>query len=56
MKPEKIVALVPMRHHSVRVPGKNYRPLAGKPLYQHILDTLLAVRRSARWWWIPTAR
>lgn len=39
---ETIVALVPMRHHSVRVPGKNYRPLAGKPLYRHILDTLLA--------------
>lgn len=38
----KIVALVPMRHHSVRVPGKNYRMLAGKPLYQHILDTLLS--------------
>jgi CMP-N-acetylneuraminic acid synthetase len=38
----KIVALVPMRHHSVRVPGKNYRPLAGKPLYRHILDTLLS--------------
>jgi CMP-N-acetylneuraminic acid synthetase len=42
MKPQKIVALVPMRHHSVRVPGKNYRPLAGKPLFHHILDTLLA--------------
>ena len=40
---KKIAALVPMRHHSVRVPGKNYRPLAGKPLYQHILLTLLAV-------------
>jgi len=38
-----IVALVPMRHHSQRVPGKNYRPLAGKPLYQHVLTTLLAV-------------
>ena len=37
-----IVALIPMRHHSQRVPGKNYRPLAGKPLYQHILDTLLS--------------
>jgi CMP-N-acetylneuraminic acid synthetase len=23
------------------VPGKNYRPLAGKPLFRHILDTLL---------------
>jgi len=38
----KIVALVPMRHHSQRVSGKNYRPLAGKPLYQHIIATLLA--------------
>jgi CMP-N-acetylneuraminic acid synthetase len=38
----KIVALVPMRHHSQRVPGKNYRPLAGKPLYAHIIQTLLA--------------
>lgn len=39
----KIAALVPMRHHSQRVPGKNYRPLAGKPLFHHILETLLAV-------------
>ncbi len=40
---KKLAALVPMRHHSERVPGKNYRPLAGKPLYHHILNTLLAV-------------
>jgi len=39
----KLVALVPMRHHSQRVPGKNYRDLAGKPLYQHIIESLLAV-------------
>lgn len=39
----KLAALVPMRHHSQRVPGKNYRPLAGKPLFQHILETLNAV-------------
>lgn len=44
----KIVALVPMRHHSQRVPGKNYRPLAGKPLYQHILDNLLKVPSIAQ--------
>jgi len=36
-------ALVPMRHHSQRVPGKNYRLLAGKPLYQHIIMMLLSV-------------
>jgi len=39
----KIAALVPMRHHSQRVPGKNYRELAGKPLFHHIIETLLAV-------------
>ena len=39
----KLVAIVPMRHHSQRVPGKNYRLLAGKPLYQHIIETLLFV-------------
>ncbi len=38
-----ICALVPMRHHSQRVPGKNYRPLAGKPLFHHIIETLLSV-------------
>jgi CMP-N-acetylneuraminic acid synthetase len=32
-----------MRHHSQRVPGKNYRPLAGKPLFHYIVETLLAV-------------
>ena len=37
----RIVGLVPMRHHSERVPGKNYRSLAGFPLYHHIVNTLL---------------
>lgn len=39
----KIVALVPMRHHSVRVPEKNFRLIAGKPLYHYIISSLLAV-------------
>ena len=39
----KIAALVPMRHSSERVKGKNYRPLGGKPLFHHIVDTLRAV-------------
>jgi CMP-N-acetylneuraminic acid synthetase len=39
----RFAALVPMRHHSQRVPGKNFRPLAGKPLYQHIIETLLSI-------------
>jgi CMP-N-acetylneuraminic acid synthetase len=39
----KLIALVPMRHHSQRVPGKNYRPLVGRPLFHHIIETLLTV-------------
>ena len=39
----KIAALIPMRHHSQRVPGKNYRELAGKPLFHHIIEMLESV-------------
>ena len=39
----QFAALVPMRHHSQRVPGKNYRLLAGKPLFHHVIQSLLAV-------------
>lgn len=45
---EKIIALVPMRHHSQRVPGKNYRDLAGIPLFHHILHTLKDVPEIAQ--------
>ena len=38
----KIAALVPIRHHSQRVPGKNYRILDGRPLFHHIIESLLA--------------
>jgi CMP-N-acetylneuraminic acid synthetase len=40
-----VVALVPMRHQSERVPGKNYRPFNGRPLFHRIVSTLLAVDR-----------
>jgi CMP-N-acetylneuraminic acid synthetase len=40
MKP-RIVALVPMRHNSERISGKNYRPFGGRELYHHIIETLL---------------
>lgn len=39
--PIRIAALVPMRHSSERVPNKNYRNFAGKPLYQWIVSALL---------------
>jgi CMP-N-acetylneuraminic acid synthetase len=37
-----IAAIVPMRHNSERIPGKNYRLLHGSPLYHYIIDSLLA--------------
>lgn len=37
----QIVALLPMRHNSERVPGKNYRMFAGQPLFHCILQSLL---------------
>lgn len=40
----KIVAIVPMRHVSERVQGKNYRLFAGKPLYHHVVSTLLSCK------------
>ena len=39
----KLVALLPMKAHSQRVRGKNFRPFAGRPLFRWILDTLLSI-------------
>ena len=39
----RIVALLPMKAHSARVSGKNFRDFCGKPLFRWILDTLLSV-------------
>jgi CMP-N-acetylneuraminic acid synthetase len=38
----RVAAIVPMRHDSERVTGKNYRPLGGRPLFHHIVTALLA--------------
>lgn len=42
---ESVAAIVPMRHSSSRVVGKNYRPLAGRPLYHHIVESLIGANR-----------
>ncbi len=39
MRP-RIAAIVPMRNDSKRVPGKNWRPLGGKPLFCHVIGSL----------------
>lgn len=39
----RLVALMPMRHSSQRVPGKNYRPFGdGRPLYHHMVGVMAA--------------
>ena len=40
--PPRIVAIVPMRHNSERVSGKNYRMFAGRPLFHYVIENLLA--------------
>jgi len=39
---KSLTALLPMKAHSARVTSKNFRMIAGKPLFRWILDTLLA--------------
>jgi N-acylneuraminate cytidylyltransferase len=37
---QRVVAIVPIKAHSERVPEKNVRSFAGRPLFHHILTTL----------------
>ena len=39
----RIVALLPMKAHSERVKGKNFRIFNGKPLFRWVLDSLLSI-------------
>lgn len=43
-----LVALLPLKAHSERVPGKNFRDFAGKPLFRWMLDTLLSLPEVSR--------
>jgi CMP-N-acetylneuraminic acid synthetase len=45
---QSVVALVPMRHHSARVEGKNYRLISGKPLYAYIFESLLKCEQVSK--------
>lgn len=37
----RIIALLPMKGNSERVPNKNLKDFAGKPLYHRVMDTLI---------------
>jgi CMP-N-acetylneuraminic acid synthetase len=44
----KFTALLPMKGESERVPNKNVRLFNGKPLFRHVLDTLIALEQVER--------
>ena len=44
MEIQKIIALLPMKGHSERVPNKNIKDFLGKPLFHRITETLLQSR------------
>lgn len=44
----RVVALLPMKGHSERVPNKNLRVFAGRPLYHAVMRTLLSSARIER--------
>eukprot|EP01084_Bolivina_argentea_P286193 490923_1 len=39
----KVIAILPIKHESVRTPGKNFRDMNGKPLFYYVINTLLNV-------------
>jgi len=41
--PVGLAALLIIKSRSVRVPGKNFRPLGGRPLFRWVIDTLLGM-------------
>jgi len=41
----EITGIVPMKGNSERVPGKNLRPIAGRPLFEWVLEALIDARR-----------
>ena len=40
----KTIALIPIKFNNRRLPGKNIKPLGGRPLMQYIQETLLQVK------------
>ncbi|MEL6725970.1 MAG: acylneuraminate cytidylyltransferase family protein [Pseudomonadota bacterium] len=45
---KRLTALLPMKAHSARVTSKNFREIAGQPLFRWILNTLLSVTEIDR--------
>ncbi len=45
-----VTAFIPLKGHSERVPGKNLRDFAGRPLFHVIVDTLVRARTVDAIW------
>jgi len=48
MENQQIVAVIPARYASARLPGKALVPLAGKPMIQHVWERVRQAKRVAR--------
>jgi len=48
MTEKTVTALIPLKAHSERVPGKNVRPFCGRPLFHWILESLAESRHVAQ--------
>lgn len=45
---QTVIALVPVKKESERLPGKNFRTFAGRPLFHQVISTLQAVDEVSR--------
>jgi 3-deoxy-manno-octulosonate cytidylyltransferase (CMP-KDO synthetase) len=45
---QKVIAVIPARYHSTRLPGKMLLPIAGKPLIVHTAEQAMKVRNVDR--------
>lgn len=45
----KIAGWMPLKKHSTRLPGKNWRSLTGKPLFWHMLETMNSACPDGVW-------
>lgn len=54
MPDPKVVAVIPSRFGSTRLPGKPLVTLGGKPMVQHVYERAKRCKPYTRCWWLRT--
>ena len=49
---DDVVAAIPARYASTRLPGKPLLDLAGKPMVQHVYERAARAAGCRGWWWL----